>query len=231
MVLPGPPPMLARQDLGGQVVIVEVACRDEVVTVRLDVEEVPLPRRGGRRHYGRCPACERRVLRLYATRDMETPLACRCCEGLVYASTRLSPARRRARRAHAIRRLLGGSENILIPFPERPMRMHRRRYERLRRVGLEAEKAYLEATGRHHEALKEWAGSCGLERPAETKTSKPHGDSFKGSETPVQGDGRRTPCETNDGDQEVFVELKAGRSDGDNDEESAADSAPANGSL
>ncbi len=49
------------------------------------------------------------------------------------------------RGARAIGRRLGGSINLLEPFPERPKGMHRETYARWRRKGLNAEQAILDA--------------------------------------------------------------------------------------
>ena len=97
---------------------------------------------GGRRPWFRCPACGRRCLRLY--RRLES-LACRTCHDLAYASQHESREDRLRRRARSIRRRLGGSINLLEPFPERPKGMRRHVYADWRRKGLNAEHAILAA--------------------------------------------------------------------------------------
>ncbi len=45
-------------------------------------------------------------------------------------------------KTQAIRRRLGGSANLIEPFPEKPARMHWRTYDRLHRQAREAEFRY-----------------------------------------------------------------------------------------
>jgi hypothetical protein len=60
--------------------------------------------------------------------------ACRGCYRLAYASQQ-EPARERGfMKARKILIRLGAKPNLLEPFPEKPARMRRRTYERLRRV-------------------------------------------------------------------------------------------------
>jgi hypothetical protein len=90
---------------------------------------------GGARPWFRCVAyvggrlCGRRVAKLY----LRDPLvfACRHCCGLAYASQQEIPRHRAISRAQKIRMRLGGSANLLEPFPKRPRRMHRLTYHRL----------------------------------------------------------------------------------------------------
>ena len=90
---------------------------------------------GGRRPWFRCPVysngqyCGRRVAVLYAAGDL---FACRHCYGLGYASQQESPQSRFIRRSQNIRMRLGGSPDLLQPFPKRPRGMHQRTYMRLR---------------------------------------------------------------------------------------------------
>jgi len=49
---------------------------------RVSLSSAPLPRRGGRRWWWRCPRCGRRVVHLYPTNG----LVCRTCAGLRYCS-------------------------------------------------------------------------------------------------------------------------------------------------
>jgi hypothetical protein len=90
---------------------------------------------GGARPWFHCSAsaggrpCGRRVAKLYLH---NTPVfACRQCCGLAYASQREIPRHRAIRRAQEFRMRLGGSANLLEPFPERPRGMHRITYYRL----------------------------------------------------------------------------------------------------
>jgi hypothetical protein len=80
--------------------------------------------------------CGRRVAILYAAGDL---FACRLCYGLAYASQSESPCDRYRSRAQKIRMRLGGSPNLLEPFPEKPRGMHWRTYNSLRATSLTAE--------------------------------------------------------------------------------------------
>ena len=90
---------------------------------------------GGRRPWFRCTVysngqyCGRRVAVLYAAGDL---FACRHCYGSGYASQQESPQSRFIRRSRNIRMRLGGSPDLLQPFPKRPRGMHQRTYMRLR---------------------------------------------------------------------------------------------------
>jgi hypothetical protein len=57
--------------------------------------------------------------------------ACRRCLGLVYASQREIPVSRAMRRAQMIKMGLGGSNDPLEPFTQKPRGMHWRTYRRL----------------------------------------------------------------------------------------------------
>ena len=88
---------------------------------------------GGRRPWFKCQTiingevCGRRVAKLYAP-----CFDCRRCLGLGYESQREIPLRRAERRAQKIKMRLGGSNDPLEPFPQKPRRMHWRTYRRLR---------------------------------------------------------------------------------------------------
>ena len=88
---------------------------------------------GGRRPWFKCQniingvVCDRRVEKLYAP-----CFECRRCLGLSYASQREIPLTRAGRRAQKIKMRLGGSNDPLEPFPQKPRRMHWRTYRRLR---------------------------------------------------------------------------------------------------
>ncbi len=83
---------------------------------------------GGIRHWLVCPVCGRRRGVLYWSSRL---WACRGCLGITYPSQREAGANRALRREQEIRRRLGGSTNILEPFPERPKGMHHTTYRRL----------------------------------------------------------------------------------------------------
>ena len=85
---------------------------------------------GGERPWFVCPgvACGRRVAILYGPGKY---FLCRHCYDLRYESQRKDKKDRALRRARKIRQRLGGSANMLEPFPERPKGMHLDTYMRL----------------------------------------------------------------------------------------------------
>ena len=91
-------------------------------------------RYGGWRAWFRCPvsvngvSCGRRVAILYGA---GTYFGCRHCYRLAYPSTREDAQNRALTKAQAIRVRLGGSANMLAPFPPKPKGMHDRTYTRL----------------------------------------------------------------------------------------------------
>jgi hypothetical protein len=78
---------------------------------------------GGERPWFICPGagCGRRVAVLYGPGRY---FLCRHCYDLVYESQREDGMNRALRRAQAIRERLGGSANMMEPFPEKPNGMH-----------------------------------------------------------------------------------------------------------
>jgi hypothetical protein len=103
---------------------------------------------GGERHWFVCPGadCGRRVAVLYGPGRY---FLCRRCYDLTYQSRRENKMYRALRRAQKIREHLGGSANMMEPFPERPKGMHHDTYMRLFREHHEAEKEHLAG-------LREW---------------------------------------------------------------------------
>lgn len=95
---------------------------------------------GGQRPWFVCPGagCGRRAAVLYGGRLF----LCRRCHDLAYESTRQSPGDRALRKAQRIRQRLGGSANMLEPFPPKPKGMRWRTYERLAREADAAERTY-----------------------------------------------------------------------------------------
>jgi hypothetical protein len=73
--------------------------------------------------------CGRRAAILYCAGDL---FACRRCYGLSYASQQQSALHRGLEQARKIRMRLGGSADLLEPFPPKPKGMHRRTFRRLR---------------------------------------------------------------------------------------------------
>jgi hypothetical protein len=85
---------------------------------------------GGERPWFVCPSvgCARRVAVLYGPGRY---FLCRHCYDLVYESQRENKMHCALRRAQAIRESLGGSANMMEPFPEKPKGMHWSTYDRL----------------------------------------------------------------------------------------------------
>jgi hypothetical protein len=96
-------------------------------TVRLDWTPCNF---GGERPWFICPGagCGRRVAKLYGPGKY---FLCRHCYDLTYQSQRENRIYRALHRAQGIRRQLGGSANMMEPFPGKPKGMHRSTYERL----------------------------------------------------------------------------------------------------
>ena len=90
---------------------------------------------GGQRPWFVCPVysdgryCGRRAAILYGAGEL---FGCRRCLGLYYASQQETPLHRALGQARKIRMRLGGSADLLEPFPEKPKGMHRRTFQRLR---------------------------------------------------------------------------------------------------
>jgi hypothetical protein len=85
---------------------------------------------GGERPWFICPGagCGRRVAVLYGPGRY---VLCRNCYDLSYQSQRDNKMCRALHRAQDIRKKLGGSANMMEPFPEKPKGMHWPSYERL----------------------------------------------------------------------------------------------------
>jgi len=73
--------------------------------------------------------CGKRVAKLYDTGSI---VACRHCLDTIYESQRRGENGRKYLRACRIRLSIGGAPKISRDFPERPWRMHRKNYERIR---------------------------------------------------------------------------------------------------
>jgi hypothetical protein len=112
---------------------------DVAETVR--IVRVPC-RFGSSRPYFICPgvadgfACGRRVAKLY---NAGRYFLCRHCYGLAYTSQSEGMGDRALRRANKIRQRLRGKPDTAAPFPQRPPKMWRRTYQRLRDQALDAE--------------------------------------------------------------------------------------------
>jgi hypothetical protein len=92
---------------------------------------------GGVRRWFRCLKCRRRVAIVYG---VGATFACRRCQKLAYPSQRrrLHPADREREQAQRIRLRLGGSANLLEPFPEKPKWMRWATYRRLHTAATES---------------------------------------------------------------------------------------------
>jgi hypothetical protein len=86
----------------------------------------------------RCPGCGRRVEKLYLKSHF---FRCRRCCELNYRSQKKSRENRGLDKGARIRQRLGGNGDYYTEaFPNRPPRMHRKTYERLREQAEEAER-------------------------------------------------------------------------------------------
>ncbi len=83
---------------------------------------------GGTRHWWLCPFCGRRVAVLY---NNDKHYACRNCHRLTYTSQVENTYDRALRQAQKIRKLLGGTVNMMESFPAKPKGMRWKTYWRL----------------------------------------------------------------------------------------------------
>jgi hypothetical protein len=128
--------------------------RVQVVHYRAEDVKEPVPLEwtpcnfGGERPWFVCPGdrCGRRVAILYGPGKY---FLCRNRYDLRYESQREDKKNRALRRAQKIRQRLGGSANMMEPFPDKPKGMHHDTYMRLFKEHYEAETEHL--TG-----LREW---------------------------------------------------------------------------
>jgi hypothetical protein len=81
---------------------------------------------GGRRRWFACPQCSKACRVLFGV-----PFRCRRCRRLHYSSQYQSAGARAANRMVSLRTRLGGSADLLAPFPTRPRHMHHKTYGRL----------------------------------------------------------------------------------------------------
>jgi len=112
---------------------------------------------GGERPWFICPGagCSRRVAVLYGAGRY---FLCRHCYDLVYESQRESGMYRALHKAQAIRKRLGGSANMMEPFPEKPKGMHHETYWRLREEHDEADMEQLAGMREWLDRLKKKVG-------------------------------------------------------------------------
>jgi hypothetical protein len=91
---------------------------------------------GGTRPWFECPSCRGRCAKLYFRNGH---FRCRKCHGLGYRSQLVARGDRPRLIAHRIRRSLGGSSSLFLPFPAKPPRMHWRTYDSIREKGARIE--------------------------------------------------------------------------------------------
>lgn len=84
---------------------------------------------GGTRPWWLCPACNNRTAILYSNGKR---YACRLCHKLAYTSQSKSIYDRALTQAQKIRTRLGGTVNMMLPFPQKPKGMHKITYERVK---------------------------------------------------------------------------------------------------
>jgi len=85
---------------------------------------------GGKRTWFLCPHCNRRVALLYGAGKY---FLCRHCYNLTYASQQTQRYERLMEKARAIRKRLGGGDDLWEPFPDKPKGMHWKTYYRLQK--------------------------------------------------------------------------------------------------
>jgi hypothetical protein len=100
---------------------------------------------GGERPWFVCPgivngyACRRRVAKLYLSAGY---FLCRYCHDLTYETRQVGRKHSALRKCQKIRERLGGSPNMMEPFPPRPKGMHLKTYWRLRLEHDEADRRF-----------------------------------------------------------------------------------------
>jgi hypothetical protein len=105
---------------------------------------------GGERRWFVCLSCQRRCAVLYAGEQFR----CRVCLNLAYRSQSEDPRYRSLSKARKLRQRLGGSANMLQPFPDKPKGTHWRTYDRLYVEGMALEQAGLRALARVCDKLR-----------------------------------------------------------------------------
>ena len=111
---------------------------------------------GGKRPWFVCPGvvggryCGRRVAILYSAGPY---FLCRHCYDLTYRSRQASERLGPLHKARRIRQRLGGSANLMEPFPARPKGMHWSTYLRLYQHCINAEMKYLRTSSERLEKL------------------------------------------------------------------------------
>jgi hypothetical protein len=106
---------------------------------------------GGTRPWFERPSCGQRCAKLHLHRGR---FLCRRCHGLGYRRQLEASAERPRLIAQRIRRSLGGSADLSLPFPAKPAPMHWRTYYRIRARGERYEARYLAGLAASMERLK-----------------------------------------------------------------------------
>jgi len=109
------------------------------VTQRVTIVRTPC-HLGGARPWFVC-VCGRRCALLFGTSRLFT---CRKCAGLHYETQQENPRLHNLSKAQKIRQHLGGTGNMLEPFPPKPRHMRWKTYQQLRR---RAERAHAVSLG------------------------------------------------------------------------------------
>lgn len=134
----------AQVDFGLHVAVVDFIHRGRRVHQRIPLQATPA-HFGGRRWWGTCPGCMRRVAVLLLP-VLGRDFRCRGCHHLVYEMAVAGRAQRRALTALRIRRQLGAPEQLGAPWwPSRPPRMRRSTFDALTRTLVDAECQYDDA--------------------------------------------------------------------------------------
>ena len=116
---------------GDHAVLTDVMDRAQPQTLSIQLLRTPC-HYGGSRSWFECPGCGQRCAKLYFS---DGSFRCRTCLGLAYRSQLQASAERPRLIAQRIRRGLGGSSDLSLPFPAKPLKMNWRTYDRIREKG------------------------------------------------------------------------------------------------
>ena len=122
-------------------VLTDVTDQERQKTLSIQLLRTPC-NYGGTRPWFECPGCGHRCAILYFD---DGSVLCRSCLGLAYKSQLQASTERPRLIAQRIRRSLGGSPNLTLPYPDKPSRMHWRTYDRIREKGERFEARAMEA--------------------------------------------------------------------------------------
>lgn len=105
-------------------VLTDVTDRTRPRTLSISLLQTPCNYGGTRQWFG-CPSCSQRCAKLYF---VDGNFRCRKCHGLGYRSQLEASSDRPRLIAQRIRRSLGASSNLALPFPPKPPKMHWQTY-------------------------------------------------------------------------------------------------------